>query len=777
MLLSIIFTSLGVDPRVTKLIARMTLEEKAGQLGVFARPGGSDFNPGTSSDWNATVLKIKNGEIGALFNGAGVKPNLVLQRVAVEESRLGIPLIFGADVWHGMHTVFPIPLGEAASWEPDLAALTARATAVEATASGLQWTYSPMVDVARDQRWGRVAEGAGEDPFLGSAFATARVTGFQGTNGLNDNASLISCLKHYAGYGGVAAGLDYSAADMSEATFRDVFLPPFKAGVDAGSLTLMSAFIAIVGGIPASGSRWLQTEVLRNELNFDGFVVSDYEADRELIDHGYAVNESDAARKALWAGVDMSMQSGLYNTYLPSLVRDGVLPLDVVDTAVRRVLESKARMGLFDDPYRSLDAATEAANAYVPAHDKLARHVATRSVVLLKNSKNSVPPTMNKAAGGGGAVLPLSKKGQKIALIGWWVEDRLNAEGVGVIWGNVSGVVTLAEGVKAALTKEDAKANVRVVNGSGCEITLEGGIAAAVAAAAWSDVVVLALGEAKNFTGEAQSRTDITLPSQQLDLARAVMAIGKPVVVLLKNGRALALDDDFVAASDAIMATWFLGKMQGVALADLLFGDVSPSGRLPISFPYRSGQQPYHYNHLSSGRPCRNDARRHFNFQNCWRTLNNEARWAFGHGLTYAAFDYGVPSFKSFPNTNTNTNTNTNIGQLAWSGSLNITTSITNVGVVAADEVVQLYIHDVAASRVRPVRELKGFHKIHLEAGESADVTFTLTRLDLGFHVAQIGSVSALPGNTTKFEPGAFQVWVSPHAQAGNVSMFELLPL
>jgi beta-glucosidase len=298
------------DPRVEQLLAKMTVAEKAGQLGVFARPAGQDFNPGTGGGWNETVELLRNGSIGSLYNGAGVATNLALQRVAVEESRLGIPLIFGADVWHGMHTVFPIPLGEAASWDPGLAERTARATAVEATAAGIQWTYSPMVDVARDQRWGRVAEGAGEDPVLGSAFARARVRGFQGPD-LAANDSMAACLKHYAGYGGVAAGLDYSAVDVSEATFRDVFLPPFAAGVAAGALSLMSAFVAIIGGVPASGSRWLQTDVLRGELGFDGFVVSDYEADAELIDHGFAANESDAANKALWAGVDMSMQSGL----------------------------------------------------------------------------------------------------------------------------------------------------------------------------------------------------------------------------------------------------------------------------------------------------------------------------------------------------------------------------------------------------------------------------------------------------------------------------------
>lgn len=716
------------EDRIKCLIEAMTLSEKVGQLGVFSRPGGSDFNPGTSSDWNATVLRLRNGSIGALYNGAGVAPNRELQCHAVEGSRLGIPIIFGADIWHGMHTIFPIPLAEAATFEPALAEQTARATALETTASGIHWTYSPMVDTARDQRWGRVAEGAGEDPHLGEHFAAARVHGFQGRAGLNRNDSLAACLKHFAGYGGVAAGLDYSATDVSEATFRDVFLPPFKAGIDAGALTVMSAFSAILGGVPASGSHWLQTQVLRHEMGFSGFVVSDYQADVELVDHGFASDDSDAAHKAFHAGVDMSMQSGAYLDHLPALVQRGKVSQSMLDEGVRRVLRGKAAMGLLDDPYRSLDEAAEKASlADVPRFDELALSVSHRSMVLLKNE---------------GEILPL-RATQRIALIGWWVDDRQNAEGVGVIWGNKSAVVTLAEGFAKKTSL------FRVQNGSGVEERIVGGIRDAIQAAAWADVVVLALGEPHNYDGEAQSRTDIVIPNEQQRLAEAVASIGKPVVVLLKNGRALALEGA-VRNAQAILVTWFLGKMTGDAIADVLFGHVSPSGRLPVSFPLRSGQQPYFYNHMSSGRPCRGQA-----YQNCWREVPNEALYPFGHGLTYTRFEYSKPVVSP-------------AAGMAWNGNLSVTSTITNVGKRPGEEVVQFYVHDRVASKVRPIRELKGFRKIALAVGESAHVTFTLGRADLTFAAPQGGPDDVV-------EPGLFDVWVSPSATTGEAAAFELL--
>eukprot|EP00928_Gymnodinium_smaydae_P049767 TRINITY_DN33419_c0_g1_i1.p1 TRINITY_DN33419_c0_g1~~TRINITY_DN33419_c0_g1_i1.p1 ORF type:complete len:830 (+),score=187.51 TRINITY_DN33419_c0_g1_i1:83-2491(+) len=728
-------SSTSIPERVDCLLRLMTVEEKAGQLGVFSRVGGSDFNPRTGSlDWNRTVGLIRSGQVGALYNGAGVKTNRRLQRVAVEESRLGIPLIFGADVWHGMNTVFPIPLAEASSFEPDLAERTARATAVEATAAGLMWTFAPMVDTARDQRWGRVAEGAGEDVFLNEAFARSRVRGYQGAD-LADETSLAACLKHFAGYGAVAAGLDYSAADVSEATLRDVFLPPFRAGIEAGAATVMSAFVSIVNGVPASGSHWLMTEVLRNELNFSGFVVSDYEADLELVEHGFAADAADAARLALTAGVDMSMQSGIYRDHLPRLLGEGLVSSAVLDEAARRVLMVKARMGLLDNPYRSLDLAREARDRHVPAHDKLAREAAVRSQVLLRNK---------------GDLLPLPKKGKKVALIGWWASDKLNEEGVGVVWGNRTHAVTLQDGVRAAIGDELHA----VVEGSGADYGIDGGIAAAKAAAEAADVVLLALGEPTHYTGEANSRTSITIPEAQQQLAEAVAAAGTPVVIVLKNGRALALEGA-VRDADAILVTWFLGKEAGHAIADILFGDESPSGRLPVSFPFASGQEPFFYNHASSGRPCvANDPA----WRNCWLRYSNDAMYPFGHGLTYTRFDYGTPEL--MPS-----------ALLPWDGSLNITMTLRNIGARAGEEVAQLYVRDLVASRVRPVRELKGFRKVSLRPGQSAEITFTLTRQDLAFS-------PAWPPGKPVAEPGSFEVWVAPSSAAISEHgvLFELLP-
>lgn len=721
----------GASDRVESLIAKMTVAEKAGQLGVFSRPGGSDYNPGTnSSDFNSTLQLIRDGQVSSLYNGAGVETNQYLQKVAVEESRLGIPLIFGADIWHGMRTIFPIPLAEAASWEPALGYQTTRATAVEGTASGISWTYAPMVDVARDQRWGRVSEGAGEDPFLGGAFAASRVKGFQGDD-LTSDDSMVACLKHFAGYGGVAAGLDYSPAETSEATFRDVFLPPFEAGLQAGSLSVMSAFVAIVGGVPASGSHWLMTDVLRGELKFDGFVVSDYEADIELVDWGFAANNSHAAQIGLTAGVDMSMQSGAYRDHLPSLVAEGKVSMDTLDEGVRRILSAKERMGLLDNPYRSLDSEREKQDQFIPEHDTLALDVARRSMVLLKNEKD---------------VLPLSKSGQKVALIGWWGEDQENAEGCGVIWGNHTYVVTLAAGISGAM--EDPSL-LRTVQGSGYETPIDGGIDDSVEAAQWADVVVLALGEPKVYSGESESRTDIVIPDAQQKLAEAVAATGTPVVVVLKNGRALALDGA-VRDANAIVVSWFLGKKSGAAIADVLFGDYSPSGRLPVSFPQRSGQQPFFYNHMNSGRPC---GGRREQWKNCWREITNMALYPFGHGLTYTTFEYSMPTISP-------------ASGMEWDGAINISATLTNTGNRAGEEVVQLYVHDRVASRVRPVRELKGFQKVLLQAGESQTVTFPLQRGAVAFTSADNSKKEA--------EPGMFDIWVTSSATAGDAGEFEL---
>lgn len=720
------------DPEIESLLSRMTLEEKAGQLTILAdtvRPCNPDINPEVNARGATEMLEqIRLGRVGSLFNGVGVKEGREAQRAAVEESRLGIPLIFASDVIHGMWTIFPIPLGEAASFEPNLAERTARATALEATASGIHWTFAPMVDVARDQRWGRVAEGSGEDVFLGKQFAIARVRGFQGQD-LTAEDSLLATPKHFAAYGAVAAGMDYAGAELSEPTLRDIHLPAFKASFDAGALTVMSSFNDIAG-VPASGNRWLMTDVLRGEWGFKGFVVSDYTADFELIDHGFAADGRDAARLSLLAGVDMGMQSGLYVEHLSDLVAKGDVPIEVVDESVRRILYVKKAVGLLKNPYKSLDLVKEADKSLQTAHDELAREAAKRSIVLLKNDGN---------------VLPLKKSGQRIALIGPFVSDKENLEGCWTVYGNKDRAIDLQTGISAALSD---KSLLEVVKGCEAEAAIDGGFELAIEAAKRADVVVLAIGEPQDFSGESQSRTQIIVPSIQQQLVEAVAQTGKPVVVLLKCGRALALSGA-VKDAQSLLVTWFLGTQTGPAVADVLFGDYNPSGRLPVSFPGDSGQQPFFYSHARTGRPQGDGPR---TFKASWRELANKALYPFGHGLSYTTFEYSTPAVSS--------------KELGWNDTLTVSSTIRNVGSVAGEEVVQLYIHDRVASRVRPVRELNGFLKLALTAGESRVVEFTLSRPDLEFH----GSDSKL-----RAEPGEFDVWISPSSATGESVRFTLL--
>ncbi|MBO9829594.1 glycoside hydrolase family 3 C-terminal domain-containing protein [Xanthomonas sp. A2111] len=719
--------------RIESLIARMTVEEKVGQLGVFAdmvRPFAPDVNPEANvRNADEVLQQVRAGRVGSLFNGVGAELGRRIQQVALEESRLGIPVILAADVIHGMRTVFPIPLGEAASFEPELAERTARATAVEATAAGIHWTYAPAVDIARDQRWGRGAEGAGEDVVLGCAFAAARVRGFHGPDLRADDA-LLATPKHFAAYGAVAAGMEYASVDIAPQTLRDVHLPPFQAAFGAGALSVMTSFNDI-NGVPASANHELLTEILRGEWKFPGVVISDYTADMELIAHGYAADERDATKKAFLAGMDMSMQSGFYAAHLPSLVEDGEVPMALLDASVRRVLELKEAIGLLDDPYRSLDPAREADPSHIAAHDALARDAARRSIVLLKND---------------GPVLPLRKQGQKIALIGPFAQDRDNIEGCWTLFGDKSRYVTLEAGVRAAL--DDAQA-LSVVPGCGLEAPLDGGIEAAVAAARAADVVVLALGEPQRYSGEAQSRTQIVLPPAQQALAEAVAATGTPLVVLLRNGRALALQGA-VRDAAAIAVTWYLGTQTGPAVADVLFGDYNPSARLPVSFPLDAGQQPYFYNHPRTGRP---ELPTMSEFKSRWREVPNAPLYPFGHGLGYTRFAYGTPQLDR-----------TRVG---WDDTLTVTTRIDNVGEREGEEVVQLYIHDRVASRVRPVRELKAFRKVRLAAGEGMEVSFTLDRHALAF-TGRDGQCVA--------EPGLFDLWVCASSASGEPVAFELLP-
>ncbi len=718
------------DPLIERLIAKMSVEDKAGQLSIYSDPARTDgppINPGQARQSMETLkAAIAAGRMTGLFNGVGVAAGRELQRTAIEQSPHGIPLIFAGDVIHGMKTTFPVPLGEAASFDPELARRTARAAAVEASAKGIHWVFAPMVDIARDQRWGRVVEGAGEDTWLGRQFAAARVRGFQGDD-LRAEDSVLACPKHFAAYGAVTGGMEYNSADIPETTLREVHLPPFKAAFDAGALSTMSSFNDIAG-VPSTGNRYLLTDILRGEWGFKGLVVSDYTSDEEMVLHGYAADGRDAVVKALRAGCDVSMQSGLYDKHLPALVKAGKISMTTVDAAVRRVLHVKQALGLFDNPYRSLDPAREQRDIRRPEAVALAREAACRSIVLLRNE---------------GDILPLAKS-TKIALIGPCVTDRNDMPGPWASFPDVATCVTPEEGFRVAM---GADAKLKVVRGSDYEAPLDGGIDEAIAAARASDVVVLVIGESAGMSGEAQARAEITIPEPQRALAEAVAATGKPVIVLLRHGRALALTGAARAAR-AILATWFLGSETGNAMADIVFGDRAPQGRLPVSFPQVSGQEPFFYNHRATGRPQLTDER---NWKARYREVTNEALYPFGHGLTYSTVNYS--------------GTEVSAPILAGTASIAVSATVSNAGKRRAHEVAQLYIHDKVASLTQPVRALKGVRHLDLEPGQSARVTFTLSRADLAF---------VHPDRRTFAEPGAFDVWVAPSSAGGVPATFLL---
>ena len=722
--------ALAQSDRIESLIARMTLAEKAGQLSCFGdaiRPPRIPFNPNAvSSNAAAQLADIRAGKIGMLFNGVGVSGARQAQKAAIEGSRLKIPMVFAGDVIHGLATVFPIPIAEAGAFDPDLAERTARAAALEATAVGMHWTFAPMVDVARDERWGRVAEGSGEDTYLGQQLAIARVRGFQGSDP-TDPTRVAACPKHFAAYGAVEAGMEYNTVDVSMETLREIHFPPFQAAFDAGALTTMSAFNDL-NGVPASGNHWLLTDLLRDEWHFRGLVVSDYTADEELIAHGYAADGRDAAKKAFTAGVDMSMQSGLYNKWLPDLVEKGEVPAALVDASVRRVLTLKEQLGLFDNPYRSMDYKAEKTQVAMPATRRLSREAGARSIVLLKND---------------GGLLPLAKAPGRIALIGPFGDDKANLAGPWAFMNDESIGVDIASGIRAKLS--DPKA-LTVVKGSDVEAPIAGGIDAAVAAAKAADLVVLAIGEDQGMSGEDQSRVAIVVPPAQQALAEAVAATGKPVVVLLKHGRALALEGA-VKDAPAILACWFLGSETGNAVADVLFGDVDPSAKLSASFPNFSGQEPYFYDHRPTGRPAPDEGDQAYKAR--YRETKNEAMYPFGHGLSYTEFALSDLKVDA---------------SLAWDGSLTASALITNTGKRAGTEVAQLYIRDVVASRTRPVRELKGFERVTLAPGEAKRVTFTLKRQDLQFWGEKGWTV----------EPGRFDLWIGASSVGGLAGHFEL---
>ncbi|MDT4965432.1 MAG: beta-glucosidase [Acidobacteriota bacterium] len=700
-----------IEQRINALIARMTLEEKLGQLQQLDGEANGNFRPEHRD-------LVRKGLLGSTLNVRGVQRTNELQRIAVEQSRLKIPLIFGFDVIHGYRTIFPVPLGEASSWDPAVAQRSASIAAGEARAAGVHWTFAPMVDIARDARWGRIVEGSGEDPYLGAAMARARVRGFQGRD-YSAADKILACAKHWVAYGAAEAGRDYNTTDMSERSLREIYFPPFKAAVEEGVGTFMSAFNDL-NGVPTSANPFTLTKVLRGEWKFDGFVVSDYTSVEELIKHGLAVDGSDAAGLALNAGVDMEMVSRLYNQHGAALLKNRKLSQATIDEAVRRILRIKFRAGLFEHPFA--DEAREKSVVMSPQNVAAARDLAARSMVLLKNEKET---------------LPLRHDMDSIAVIGPLADNQEDVLGSWTGDGNAADVITILAGIKSKVP-----AGTKINYAKGCDINSAStdGIDEAVRAARRSDVAIIAVGESAGMSGEASSRSSLDLPGRQEDLVEAVRATGKPTIVVLMNGRPLSInwiDEN----TSAILETWFPGTQAGNAIADVLFGDVNPGGKLPITFPRSVGQEPLYYNHMNTGRPP--DANNKYTSK--YLDVSWTPLYPFGFGLSYTQFRLS--------------NLQLSEPRIRPNGRLTVSVEVLNTGKRVGDEVVQLYIRDSVASVTRPVKELKGFERVTLRAGEKRRVEFTLTPQELGFYNREMKFV---------VEPGEFKVMVGNSSADAN---------
>lgn len=711
----------SIEQKVDSLLTIMTLEEKIGQLTLYT----SDMDQ-TGAFLRPEYLEdVRSGSVGAIFNAYGAEYTRELQEMAVNETRLGIPLLFGYDVIHGHRTIFPVPLGQAASWDLDLIEKSERVAAREAASEGLHWTFAPMVDISRDPRWGRVVEGAGEDPYLGSKIAAARVRGFQGDD-LGDLNTLAATMKHFVAYGAAKAGRDYHSVDMSDRQLREVYLPPFKAGLDAGAVSVMTAFNTL-NGIPATANEYLFEDILRDEWDFEGFVVTDYTAIMELLNHGVARDEAHATELAMDAGVDMSMQDGFYQRNLADLVEEGRVTEEQIDNAVANVLRVKYRLGLFDDPYRYSSVERQEAEIMKPENIETAREMARKSMVLLKNEDQ---------------VLPIGDDVETIAVIGPFADSQRDLIGSWSAAGDWTKSVTLLQGLK------NKKPNINFIyaKGTGIDDNDKSGFDVALSAAEQADMVILALGEAYWMSGEAASRANIDLPGAQQELAKEIHAVGKPTLAVLMNGRPLTINwlDENIPA---ILETWFLGTTTGDAIADVLFGDYNPSGKLPMTFPRSVGQIPIHYNMENTGRPFDADNK----YTSKYLDVSNEPLYVFGHGLSYTTFDYSPISLSS--------------NKMAESDSLKVSVTVSNTGEYSGEEVVQLYLHDKVASVAPPVRELKGFQKIQLEPGESKEVTFTITNEELSFYRKDM---------TYGSEPGEFAVFVGGNSRDTQSAEFVL---
>jgi beta-glucosidase len=685
-----------VDQRVDSVLRLMTLEEKVGQMNQYNGPWAAT-GPLTNDD--NLLTQIKAGKVSSMLNVTGVARTRELQDLAMQ-TRLRIPLLFGQDIIHGYRTTFPIPLAEAASWDLEAIERSARIAAIEASAAGVHWTFAPMVDIARDPRWGRVMEGAGEDPYLGSLIAKARVKGFQG-RGLGNTDAVMACAKHFAAYGAAVGGRDYNSVDMSLRQLHEVYLPPFKAALDAGAATFMNSFNDL-NGIPATANKYLQRDILKGKWKFKGFVVSDWGSVGEMINHGYAKDNKDASMLATNAGSDMDMESRSNIQNLAQLVKEGKVKLSLVDDAVRRILHKKFEIGLFDDPYRFCNEAREKEQWNNQLNLDAEKDMARKSIVLLKNENQ---------------LLPLKKAGgqRKIALIGplvrsikehlgfWsydWPDDSIR---ITSLWDEVQKKV----------------GDSKLLYAKGCNIndSSKVGFDEAISVAKDADIIIMSVGEARDMTGEAKSKSNIHLPGVQEELIKAIMATGKPVIVLISAGRPLIFN--WTADNvPAILYTWWLGTKGAEAIADVLFGDYNPSGKLPMSFPGTEGQIPIYYNYYNTGRPATSDSDRFY--RSAYIDFSIYPKFAFGYGLSYTSFNYS----------------NINLSSTSLKSDQKLTASavVTNTGKYDGTEVVQLYIRDMVGSVVRPVKELKGFQKIILKAGESKTVSFTITTEDLKFY-------------------------------------------
>ncbi|MDE5662624.1 MAG: beta-glucosidase BglX [Muribaculaceae bacterium] len=727
---------------IENLMGRMTLEEKLGQLNL---PASDDIVTGQAKSSNIGAM-VAAGKVGGVFNIKGVAKIRDLQRVAVEESRLGIPLLFGMDVIHGYETVFPIPLALSCSWDTVAIERSARIAAIEASASGICWTFSPMVDICRDARWGRASEGSGEDPWLGSAIARAMVRGYQGES-MSRNDEIMACVKHFALYGAPEGGRDYNTVDMSRQRMYNEYFPPYKAGADAGAGSFMTSFNT-VDGVPATANRWLLTDVLRDQWGWDGFIVTDYTAILEMIDHGLGDLQQVSAR-ALKAGTDMDMVADGFNGTLAASLREGLVDMGEIDAAVRRVLEAKYRLGLFSDPYKYIDEEREKRDVYTDAHRKEARRIAAETFVLLRNEGN---------------LLPLRKEG-RIAVIGPLGDTRANMPGTWSVAAAFDRYKSLYEGIRDAVGD---KGEVVYAKGSNltadpeleANATLFGRemrdarseeelLAEALEVAAGADVIIAALGESSEFSGESSSRTDITLPDTQRRLLEALLATGKPVVMLNFAGRptVLSWESEHV---DAILNVWFGGSEAADAIADVVFGEVAPSGKLTMSMPRNVGQLPIYYNHFNTGRP-KSDDTKFEKFRSGYIDSPNSPVYPFGYGLSYTDFSYGALTLSA--------------DEIGAGERLKASVTVTNTGSRDADEVVQLYIRDLVGSSARPVKELKGFSRVNLKAGESRRIDFEITPEMLKFYNFDLEFVA---------EPGEFEVMVGPDSERVQSQRFRL---